>query len=245
VNKLKTFSFIVRISIDEGLEEPGQVDWHGQVTHVPRGKGRHIHSLDEVMEFVAPYLIESGVPQERAARSGQTTLVRQGERIMAEITWKLDLTVTDGPKFTFNKTVTVDAYERVDFDLPSNNTRLITLGPSAQLILMMVKRGDVPANTIPPLKPEDLYYIINKGSQKGKPVPLDSVHLLFGSGVDSLLEMEPTELTFYNRQPQPTRITMLLARNIPEPPAVTGQTPAPTKVSTPPPSSITVSQTAP
>ena len=220
--KLQTFSFIVRISVDESLEEPGQVDWHGQVTHVPRGKGRHIHSLDEVMEFVAPYLIESGVPQERAARSGQTTLVRQGERIMAEITWKLDLTVTDGPKFTFNKTVTVDAYERVDFDLPSNSSRLITLGPSAQLILMMVKRGDVPANTVPPVNPDDLYYTIidEEGGKQGNPVPLESVHLLFGSGVDKLLQMEPYAVTFHNNQLQPTRITMLLARNIPVPPPV-------------------------
>jgi hypothetical protein len=206
-------SFIVRISIDESLDEPGQVEWHGQVTHVPGGKHRHVHSLDEVMEFVAPYLIESGVPQERAARFWQTNLVTQGERKMSDIKWTLSLDVLpDGPKFKLDRTSKADAYERVDIQLVPGEQRVVGVKPTESLMFMMVRRSDVPANTDPKPDPEKLYYTINdKDDQK---FPLDYVHLLLGLQIKQLLGKPLETMKFKNEQDQPVWITVLLARNI-------------------------------
>jgi hypothetical protein len=48
-------SFIVKVWVEEraGLRRKG---WHGHVTHVPGGERRYLRDLDDIADFVAPYL---------------------------------------------------------------------------------------------------------------------------------------------------------------------------------------------
>ena len=50
-------SFIIRI----WREEDRRPAWRGHVTHVPSGNRRHFKDLDELTNFMLPYLVEMGV----------------------------------------------------------------------------------------------------------------------------------------------------------------------------------------
>jgi hypothetical protein len=54
-------SFIVRIWLEETVEEAGAATWRGQITHVPSGERRYLKDLDEIVAFIAPYLEGMGV----------------------------------------------------------------------------------------------------------------------------------------------------------------------------------------
>jgi hypothetical protein len=54
-------SFIVKIWLEETAEEAGGATWRGHVTHVPSGERRYIQDLDQVRDFIVPYLEEMGV----------------------------------------------------------------------------------------------------------------------------------------------------------------------------------------
>jgi hypothetical protein len=54
-------SFIVKIWLEETAEEAGAATWRGHITHVPSGDRQYIKDLDQVRDFVAPYLEEMGV----------------------------------------------------------------------------------------------------------------------------------------------------------------------------------------
>jgi hypothetical protein len=53
-------SFIVKIWIEEVLEDTGQVIWRGRVTHVPDGHQRYFNNLEELMRFFRTYLQDMG-----------------------------------------------------------------------------------------------------------------------------------------------------------------------------------------
>jgi len=54
-------SFIVKIWLEETAEEDGRATWRGHVTHVPGGERRYIQDLDQIRDFIIPYLEEMGV----------------------------------------------------------------------------------------------------------------------------------------------------------------------------------------
>jgi hypothetical protein len=54
-------SFIVRVWVEERSLEGGQGAWHGHITHVPSGERCNLKNLDEIGDFIAPYLEEMGV----------------------------------------------------------------------------------------------------------------------------------------------------------------------------------------
>ncbi len=56
-----TQSFIVKVWVEEIAEEPGQGVWHGHITHALSGERHYLKNLDEVRDFIAPYLEEMGV----------------------------------------------------------------------------------------------------------------------------------------------------------------------------------------
>ena len=56
-----TFSFIVKIWLEETTEETGRVLWRGHITHVPSGERRYLKDLDDILLFVALYLATMGV----------------------------------------------------------------------------------------------------------------------------------------------------------------------------------------
>lgn len=208
----KIVSVIVKIWIDAVEIEQGEADWHGLVTHVPSSERRYIKYWDQLTAFVAPYLIGAGVSPQQATRYSQPNSFREGDSTMADIKLDLALTVTDGPTIKLSRSMKVDAYERIDFDLRSGQKRFVEVEPDQDLVLMIVKRSEVAAGEFKP-DPKLLYYTINDDATK---VSLESAHVLVGWGVDKLLKNPPTKLTFYNNQENTVSIMVLLGRNIAE-----------------------------
>ena len=58
-----THPFIIKIWIEEMSHEtsPGQKEWRGHITHVPSGEKRYLKSMDDIRQFIAPYLAAEGV----------------------------------------------------------------------------------------------------------------------------------------------------------------------------------------
>lgn len=54
-------SFIVRIWLEETVEEAGKASWRGHVTHAGSGERRYLQELGEITDFIAPYLQQMGV----------------------------------------------------------------------------------------------------------------------------------------------------------------------------------------
>lgn len=57
----ESHSFIVKIWLEESLEEADQVVWRGHVTHVPSEDRRYFQTLDDIVDFIAPYLERIGI----------------------------------------------------------------------------------------------------------------------------------------------------------------------------------------
>lgn len=53
-------SFLVRIWIEETADEAVEVLWRGRITHVASKKRASVTDLDQVIEFIVPYLREMG-----------------------------------------------------------------------------------------------------------------------------------------------------------------------------------------
>ncbi len=51
-----THSFIVKIWLEETVEEDGVARWRGHITHVPGGERRYVEDLCDVTAFLASYL---------------------------------------------------------------------------------------------------------------------------------------------------------------------------------------------
>lgn len=56
-----THSFIIKIWLEETVEEAGQVTWRGHITHVVSGQRRYLRDLDDITAFIQPYLSKMGV----------------------------------------------------------------------------------------------------------------------------------------------------------------------------------------
>ncbi len=54
-------SFIVRVWVEERAEKGDRGTWRGHITHVPGGERRYLKNLDEIGDFIAPYLEAMGV----------------------------------------------------------------------------------------------------------------------------------------------------------------------------------------
>lgn len=56
-----TESFVVKVWLEETVEEAGRATWRGHVTHVASGERRYLESLTGVGTFIRPYLERWGV----------------------------------------------------------------------------------------------------------------------------------------------------------------------------------------
>lgn len=56
-----TQSFVVKVWLEETVEEAGRAKWRGHVTHVTSGERRYLESLSGVVDFITPYLERWGV----------------------------------------------------------------------------------------------------------------------------------------------------------------------------------------
>lgn len=54
-------SFIIKIWLEETVEEAGRAIWRGHITHVPSGERRYLKDLDDIAVFITPYLEGMGV----------------------------------------------------------------------------------------------------------------------------------------------------------------------------------------
>ena len=54
-------SFIVKVWVEERAEGAYQGLWRGHITHVSSSRRRYLKNLDEIGDFIAPYLEAMGV----------------------------------------------------------------------------------------------------------------------------------------------------------------------------------------
>jgi hypothetical protein len=60
-SEANTHPFIVKIWLEETVEEARRATWRGQITHVPSGKRRAFSDLSDMTAFIVPYLESMGV----------------------------------------------------------------------------------------------------------------------------------------------------------------------------------------
>lgn len=65
-----TQTFIIRIWLEETIEEAGRASWRGHITHVPSGTRRYFEDLDGIARFIIPYLEALGVHFKRRLGDG-------------------------------------------------------------------------------------------------------------------------------------------------------------------------------
>ncbi len=56
-----THPFIVKIWLEATAEEAGRAQWRGHITHVPSGERCYLQELENITDFIAPYLMQMGV----------------------------------------------------------------------------------------------------------------------------------------------------------------------------------------
>ena len=49
-------SFIVKVWVEDTTEKGGHGVWHGHITHVSSSRRRYLKNLNEIGDFIAPYL---------------------------------------------------------------------------------------------------------------------------------------------------------------------------------------------
>src|SRR5574341_775404 len=59
--EVRTHSFIVKIWLEETVEETGHALWRGHITYVPDHERRYVQDLDGITAFIAHYLQRMGV----------------------------------------------------------------------------------------------------------------------------------------------------------------------------------------
>ena len=68
-------SFIIKIWLEDTLDEADEATWRGHITHVPSGERSYLKSLTDIGQFVTRYLVAMGVrvdpPRSRRIRSRQ------------------------------------------------------------------------------------------------------------------------------------------------------------------------------
>lgn len=66
-----TQSFVVKVWLEETVEETGRAKWRGHVTHVTSGERRYLESLSGIVDFIMPYLEQWGVSFSIFSRLGR------------------------------------------------------------------------------------------------------------------------------------------------------------------------------
>ena len=60
MSESQVHSFIVKLWLESVAEEADRAVWHGHITHVPGGERRHFRDLDEIRDFIEPYVEAEG-----------------------------------------------------------------------------------------------------------------------------------------------------------------------------------------
>lgn len=125
------------------------------------------------------------------------------------IVLKTDIMIPNGPKVSLNRTLTVEAYDKIDFAVPSGTSDMsVDLQPSesaGQVKFLLI---------VSDWYGEALSYKVN--SDAGTPFELDEPHLLIGKGATAMLDPAPTKLVFTNTSDpdaEGANIQILVGRN--------------------------------
>lgn len=71
IYEVSVHPFIVKIWLEETTEEAGRATWRGRIIHVPSGEKRYLQDLNDIIDFITPYLREMGVEYPPLSRIGQ------------------------------------------------------------------------------------------------------------------------------------------------------------------------------
>lgn len=120
-----------------------------------------------------------------------------------------NIMVPNGPKISFNRAITVDAYDKIDITIPSGiSDKQVELQPSeleghVQFLLIFSDWYG-----------EDISYKVNSETSK---ILLDEPHLLTGKGAVSILNLAPKKLLFSNTTSGPAakdaKVQILVGRD--------------------------------
>lgn len=61
-------SFIVKVWVEDNSEVDGQGELRGHITHVVSNQRHYLKNLEEIEQFIAPYLEEMGLKLETSRR---------------------------------------------------------------------------------------------------------------------------------------------------------------------------------
>ena len=61
VPEQQSHAFVVRIWLEEPVEQARAATWRGHITHVSSHERRYLRELDDIADFIAPYLRAMGV----------------------------------------------------------------------------------------------------------------------------------------------------------------------------------------
>lgn len=60
-----THSFIIKVWLDEPNAANGRICWRGRITHVPSGNVHHFVHVNDIADFIMPYVQQLGVSPPR------------------------------------------------------------------------------------------------------------------------------------------------------------------------------------
>lgn len=59
-------SFVIKIWLEETVDETGRALWRGHITHIPSKRRVYLEELNEVILFIIPYLEQMGIEVDHA-----------------------------------------------------------------------------------------------------------------------------------------------------------------------------------
>ena len=85
----ETHSFIIKLWLDQEGDAESR-GWHGQITHVPGGERQSLKSLEDILKFIAPFVISASATS-AAAHDGVFFGENGGAEKMVSVTCSINL----------------------------------------------------------------------------------------------------------------------------------------------------------
>lgn len=113
-----------------------------------------------------------------------------------QILWTLNVQVAGGPKISASQTVPVEAYDKIEIEVPATSTAVsVNVLPAA--------RADDVKLLLITAEPYDEKVTYKPAGVTGDGVALDSPQVVIGQGAVQLLEDTPAKLVFKNESTDP------------------------------------------
>ena len=76
-----THSFVIKVWLEETIEEAEEAVWRGRITHVPSGENGYVKDLNEINLFISPFLESMGVKPTIRARMSRWAQQLRGQTL--------------------------------------------------------------------------------------------------------------------------------------------------------------------